>query len=301
MKPILAYVCKSRWCRMPLWIAIAVGLACGSPFIRQSLFGPRFGDVPWCVWEQELRIDAGDDYGPPEWWKKLLAWAEWHEPRRGLDWSRPDLAPLLCHLAEDRDARVRQIALLRLVTIPQLQHYQAHLRQPLRHHHDAESIAVLRRHLHDDDPQCRLYAACGLWMALKDREAQSTLTAVVKDHEVSLPREGIAALGEVTDIPELFDWFARWSDDPDWVIAIHSVRAMQHYGKRGVPVLKKGLLIRSVYATEAACQLGKDAAELMPVLLTLQNDPDPRIRLNVQRTLTKIDPRQFPDPANAKE
>jgi hypothetical protein len=289
MRHLLAAFWQRRWCRSLLLIAIAFGLACLSPFIRQTLFGPRFGDVPWCVWEQQLRVHAGDDRSPPA----------------GLDWSRRDLVPLYWHLAEDDDPRVRRIALLRLMTVPHLDPLWPSAPQKLLASKDPTTISILQRHLYDDSAQCRLVAACGLWAAFKDREAKTMLLSVANDRDVALPRDVIGMLSEIPDIPELFDRLAQSSADPDWATRHHAVRSMRHFGKRGLPIIQKTLEGKELSARREAAKvlslLGKDAAELMPLLLSLLDDRDERIRQHAHMALTAIEPLKFPAPAKARD
>jgi hypothetical protein len=50
-----------------------------------------------------------------------------------------------------------------------------------------------------------------------------------------------------------------------------------------------------VWAIQTAAQLGKDAAELIPDLLALQNDPNASVpQVNINAVLTLIDPEAFP-------
>ena len=66
MKRLLASFWQRRWCRALLWAAIAFGLACLHPFVRQSIFGPTIEGIPWCVWESRVRERANIDQ-PKSW------------------------------------------------------------------------------------------------------------------------------------------------------------------------------------------------------------------------------------------
>jgi hypothetical protein len=287
MKPIVTYVCKSRWCRMPLWIAIVIGLFLLLPFARQLVFGPKIDDVPWCVWEREARIAADPERHRSSWLRKIGSWL-------GLDgghyftpsvWKSDSVLPLHVELAQDQDAKVRLFALTHLDSAIRL--------------NNAELLPVMRRHLDDDDVECRFIAAHRVWWKTQDPAAKASLLSLVDcaDNHV---RENVAEVlaGMAKADRDLFEPLAKLAKDDRSRIRAWALGAMPLFGKRALPTIRWALDDpQSCYAAvEAAGGLGPDAVELIPMLQTLRKDGPYSMRPDIAEALSKIDPMRFPSP-----
>jgi hypothetical protein len=71
MKSLLAFLWKRHWCRFVGAGLILCALPLLHPFIRQSIFGPTIQGIPWCVWEDEVRM-AVDPDRKESWFQKKL-------------------------------------------------------------------------------------------------------------------------------------------------------------------------------------------------------------------------------------
>jgi hypothetical protein len=286
MKTLLAYIWNRRWCRIVLSITVLLGLASLHPFGRQSIFGPKVGDIPWCVWEDEIRIAAQP--GPPKrgWFQDLMIKLRPPEPDLFKLKDNETSLPVYIHLANDNDVNVRRYVLEKMGVYWWKKH-------------GAEITPVLRRCLEDDDPLCRLYAVHGVWTTTKDRELKTIVLPLV-DHNDDLVRVHVASLlsDMAVDDPELWNPLLRLTGDRYPYVRGHALVGMGHFGMRGLPFVRAGLIdsdanIRGS-AIQACISLKKEASSLIPDLIALQNDPDPWTRKRVQNALTEIDPKRFP-------
>lgn len=292
MKALLSYVWQRRWCRSLLWVALVFGLACLHPFVRQSIFGPKIDDMPWCVWEGRVRAQAqrGD---PKPWFYQmlekigLLGADDW-----GISLESQAALPVYVHLADDNDPRVRRLAL-----------------QMLGRHGNlpdatAEVLPILQRRLKDDDPRCRLHAAFGVWRATRDSELRHIALALVDHKDTEVRYVAVGLLCEMaSQVPETFEPLAKLTEDRDLNTRFLAMYAMRSFGKRAIPVFRDGMKdsdsrIRCT-AIIALATLRKDAAELIPDLLALRNDPNASVRESIAEVLPLIDPERFPPPEKA--
>ena len=288
MTTLLAYVWQRRWCFFSGTILTLVGLPLLHPFVRQALFGPTIDDIPWCVWEDAVRYRAHPERAEGSWLQRTLIKAGWIKAQRPPDaqLSTPAAIPVLLHLAEDRDPLVRRVALrhLQWQRVPDIE----------------KVLPVFRAHLQDSDPHCRLIAAAGTFQITSDPEMAKVALAFLSDPDSDIRRDVAYILEAVApqDV-DLFGPLATLADDPDYAVRCHAVFAQRHFGKRGVPILRKAMRdprpATRVWAIQTAAQLGKDAAELIPDLLALQNDPNASVpQVNINAVLTLIDPEAFP-------
>jgi HEAT repeat protein len=285
MKAMIASLWKRRWCRCILWAAIVLGVAFVHPFPRQLFFGPKFKGWPLCVWENRIRDRVDPERRQPNWFQKALTFVGVDQANQVDQFDRSaEMLRLYMHLAEDRDPRVRRIMLVWLGARP-----------------DPEIVALYRRHMQDDDLDCRLLSACGLGQANGDRKAKAMLVALPDDCEAETREHVAFALSAMAQQdPELFGPLAARTKDADRHVREFAVASMASFGKRGAAVLRQVMLgkddetrIRAIYATT---HLGKDAAELIPVLEAIRNDPRDKLRSYAQDALTEIDPERFPAP-----
>jgi hypothetical protein len=281
MKPILAYVWQRRWCRIGILVLAVCALAFSHPYLRQSVFGPAIDGIPWCVWENDFRIGANPQSQGDWLFRMMRKIGVVNQRDLGLPPCNAAGLPLYLHLAEDRDVKVRQIALEQFYRMPK--------------EHETEILPVLRHHLNDVDPECRLIAAEAIWRATKDREMKHVALPMLNHKDFPVRRWALVVLDAMAnDDPEVFEPLAKMAEDPDFQMRSGAAAAMKHFGKRGVPILERALgdshaSVRFT-ALSAAAKLGKDAEKLTPILQMLQSDPDPNIRRAVKDTLEKINP-----------
>ncbi len=290
MKSLLLAIWKRRWCRL---LGIA-GLTCAlpmlHPFIRQSIFGPQIDGVPWCVWEDEVRLAAHPGQKRSWFFEKLEQFGLIPGRERfGLGLNQASTLPISLHLADDGDPMVRAIALGSMLQCQQK--------------HEGECEPVYRRHLQDDDPRCRMLALTGAWQTSRDIELKSVAIAMVNDPDEQVRQNAAWVLAEMAPLDrELFIPLSKLADDPNMHVRVGAIRSMCHFGKRGVPILRKALRdgdknVRFT-AIQSSVILSKDGEELIPVLLAMRdNDPDPSIRRFVQHGLFIMDPQRFAKPA----
>ena len=230
MKSILAYIWNHRWCRSVLAVAILCGLVMLHPFARQSIFGPTIDGIPWCVWEAELRQSAkqspGGRGGFVAWLAKIGLVDDEPLP---LPLESSVAMPLYLHLAEDQDVQVRRFVLRSLAG----KRLKAH---------GPEIMPILWRHLDDDDPTCRLYAADGIWSVTKDATARSIVLSLM-EHEDSFVRRHAAfsAKEMITHDHAWFDPLMKLTKDSDHYVRCCGVRLMGLVGRRGLPIIRASL------------------------------------------------------------
>jgi hypothetical protein len=289
MKSLLVALWKRRWCRLLGIAGLAFALPMLHPFIRQSIFGPQIDGVPWCVWEEEVRLAAHPDQKRSWFFEKLEHFGLLRgRARFGLGLNQASTLPVSLHLADDGDPIVRAIALESMLQCQQK--------------HEAECAPIFRRHLQDDDPRCRRVALTGAWQTSQDIELKSVAVAMLNDRDEQVRRNAAWVLVEMAPLDsDLFIPLAKLVDDPDIHVRYSVAHSMRHFGKRGVPILRKSLQdgeknVRST-AIQSVVKLGKDGEELIPILEAMRNDPEPSIRRAVSHGLYIMAPKRFAKPA----
>jgi hypothetical protein len=289
MKTLLACIWNRRWCRLLLAGMVLCGLPLLHPLVRQSLFGPKIDGIPWCVWESEVRIAADPQRQENLYYEVMKKLGLVNERHVGLPPRTAESLPLYLQLAKDRDARVRRLALQQM--------------EWMSNEHDSDILPTLRQSLQDDDPECRLLAAAGVWRTTKDVGMKAIALPLLEHADPKVRIAAVHVLSEMAgNAPELLEPLAKSMDDSDWRVRELVVSSLAHFGKRGLPILQRGLRdpairVRS-FAVLTSGGLGKDAEELIPILLMLQNDPDPFFHRYVPKALHQIDPKRFAKPAN---
>ena len=288
-----------RWLLVPLGIGVLlVALAMLHPYPRQLLFGPKIHGVPWCVWESQIRraaAPAGSSY-------RFLGALEdiGLLQRTRLNSISPELLPIFLHLASDDNLHVRRFCLESLERRQLKAEFWRWSEED-----EALILPVMRQRLEDDDPACRLEAAQYLWLATGDREMIQVPLAYL-DHPDPYVRRGaciVLCYLAPADPDKAFDPVVSmaWDSKSRMDVRTTAVQSLRHFGKRGLPMIRKALNdsapdIRWA-AMFAAREMGQDAKELVPTLLPMQNDTDPNVRWLVALTLSKLDPDRFPAPA----
>lgn len=278
MKTLLAFLWQRRWCRAFLWATIGFGLACLHPFVRQSIFGPTIEDVPWCVWESRVR-DRANSGQPKSWLQQMRDKLGLAQTDDNWNFDSEEALPLYLCLAEDADPCVRVFAL-------------SHLKGA------DESVinSLMRRHLTDLEPRCRLKAAAVLWRTSKDPELRQIIIPLLNHADYDVRLGAIAAFGEMSrDMAENFELLAKLSEHPDVGTRVSVIRAMEAFGKRGIPILRMGLQDKNTrrFTPAVVAQMRQGAAELIPDLLAVRDDPDVDVRRAVEAALPMIDPDRF--------
>jgi hypothetical protein len=291
MKTLLANIWKRRWCRLLLVVVILCALPLLHPFVRQSIFGPTIDGIPWCVWENEFRICA-DPQRQESWLYSMLRKFRLIQERRiGLPPHHAASLPLYLHLAKDRDVLVRRLALDQLALV------QMH-GEP-----NADVVAIFRQRLQDDDPRCRLIAAGGVWRQTKDAEMKSVVLPLLDHPDRHIRMSAIYVLTTMAvDAPDLFDPLSKLTEVQ---VRADAISSLAYFGKRGLPILQRALRdpdrnIRRC-AVFSAARLGKDAENLIPLMLTLQKEADPSFRQDLANALHQIDPTRFAKPAQGDD
>jgi|ERR1051325_4391901 HEAT repeat protein len=269
--------------------ALLFGLAMLHPYPRQSLFGPQIEGIPWCVWEEEIRVHAHprDERG---WWFRLREKLGLQPGRAaGPDVNARVALPVYLHLADDSDVEVRRFALEQLGRWTK--------------ENETEILPIFRGQLQDADPHCRLAAAHGLWHATKDRDVTAIVLSLKDVADVDLRCRAILLLGLMAaGDPNLFDPLALMCADAEARVRHSAVYSMRHFGKRGVPILRKAFHDSSMAvrmgAINAALNLREEGTGLYPDLQRLKDDPDPVVSSMAGDTLYRMDPKQFPKPAS---
>lgn len=286
MKKFIASLWQRRWCRVLGVGAVFCLLPLVHPFIRQSIFGPTIDGVPWCVWEDEIRAAAEPQRGRRSWFGQLLADLGMGRQRIGLDRNFEAL-PVYLHLTNDSDVIVRRYAISQL--------------RDWRNIHE-DTVPTLRGRLDDDDPLCRLWAAQVVWFATKERETIEVVRPLQNHEDLEVRRTAVSLLCYMSrNEPSLFDNVAKFANDPDAIVRMDAVNALQAFGKRALPLLRHALRdpdkIVRLTAIRVTSDLRADGAELYPELLALQTDAEPNIRRNASHALYTMDPKQFAKPA----
>ena len=282
--PALRRFPSRRWLLASLGIVVLLfGLAMLDPYPRQSLFGPKVDGIPWCVWEQKFRAEVDPEGGKESWILTLLGKVGLGQREGAVDLESPAALPIYLRLADDTNVEVRRLALERL---------------NIRPTKPDEILPVLRRHLEDSDPLCRLRAAHAVWQLTKDPETVDAVLSL-KDHDTTSTRLAAIRILIIMANKEskLFDVLSELTRDPEPYVRGMTVESMHHFGKRGVPVVRNSLrdpivLVRQA-AMEAAWGLGTDGLELIPMLQILLNDPEPAIRSDAAYALHRLDPERF--------
>lgn len=300
MKSFLAYLCQRRWCRLLMACVILFGIACLHPFFRQSIFGPKIEGIPWCVWEDRIRgyrvperrskfsellerlgfVNRGDSLSLYE----ILYYRALGNSVEEISCTSAPV-PVYLHLADDHDQNVRQYALWELTR-------HASTLGP-------EALPTLRRRLEDHDPICRAYAARCVRRAVQDPEILNAVLPLLHHKDYEVRSVAISTLCQMAPhVPETFEPLATLAEKDDF--ATQSVLlTMPHFGRRAVPILRKRLIApRDPHnylgdlgvALGAVRRLGKDAAELTPDLLALQDHPNPTVRELAAEALASVEP-----------
>ena len=289
MKLLGASLWQRRWCRFVGVGVILCAMSLLHPFVRQSIFGPTIEGIPWCVWEDQFRRQA---HGNPK-----KAWIYQMLEKVGISTGDgvalnphgQTATALHMHLADDSDVKVRRAALGALV-------FRGERLQ-------AEIAPILREHLKDNDPECRLLAAHGIWLMHNDLEIKAIVLPLIahRDHRVRQSAAQVMWM-MAPKVPELFEPLSQLAEDSDPGVRCAALGAMAFFGKRGVPILRAGLKDGNRHvrtnAVMAASRMGKDAEDLFVDLRAMQSDSDANNRHLAAHALHRLDPKQFPKPAD---
>jgi hypothetical protein len=293
--PALHRFLTRRWLLALFGIAaVLFGVAMLHPYPRQSLFGPKIDGVPWCVWESEIRRAATPGRSHP-WLLRLVE-------KMGL-LKRPNvrdnrtLLPVYLHLANDDDIDVRRFSLWSLNRIDEGWRWSEE--------EEAEILPIVRQHLQDDDPACRMACAQYIWNASRAPEMIKIPLAYIDHPDPFIQRCARITLCYLAegDLDASFDPVVKLASDTKMKLDVRTtaVQTLRHFGKRGVPKLREAMSDPDSdvrwSALLAISWLPKGAEAFIPDLLAMQRDPEPVFRRRAAAMLTKIDANRFPAPA----
>jgi HEAT repeat protein len=273
------------------------GLAMLHPYPRQLLFGPRIQGLPWCVWESQIRRTAAPAGSNSHFLSMLESIGLLQRPQITMS---PELLPVFLHLASDDDLHVRRFCLGSLERRQLKAEFWRWSEED-----EALILPVMRQRLADDDPVCRVDAALYLWLATGDREMIQVPLAYLDHPDPFVHRVAGIALCYLApaDPNKAYDPVVKlmWDSKSRLDVRLGAVQSMRHFGRRGLPMIRKALNdpapdIRQA-AMFAAREMGQDAKELVPNLLSLQDDVEPHIRRLAATTLNRLEPDRFPAPA----
>ncbi len=300
--PSLRNLLSRRWLLAFLGVLVLLfGLAMLHPYPRQSLFGPKIDGVPWCIWEDEIRRHAVPDR-PTPWLEKSLEKNGLLSGPRQVD--RVHLLPVILHLANDSDARVRRYCLSTQSLMPQYWIGSGEL--------EAQALSVLNSRLQheDEDPQCQLQCAYYLWQATQDREMIKVPLKFLDNPDPNIRYGARLTLCHLAtaDVDASFPLIAdiATSDDSEKRrLRGLAVQVLGHFGRRSIPLIRKAMnesdWWTTISAIDAARQLADQAEELIPDLLAKRDDPDEQVRGLVAIALNRIDGNRFPEPPTRKK
>ena len=97
-------------------LALAALLFLLHPYSRQSVFGPKIRDLPFCYWQDAFRHHADPAAYQDTLASKALRWFGFHQERKGsfLSFRNADMLPVLLSLVDDPAPRVRELVALYL-------------------------------------------------------------------------------------------------------------------------------------------------------------------------------------------
>ncbi len=211
----------------------------------------------------------------------------------GINLEARAVQPIYLQLADDSNAKVRQFSLRRL---------EARTKEE-----EEVIVSIFRRHVYDIDPKCRMIAAMGIWGFTKDRAMIAIALPLINHTDLQLQHDAVWLLEEMADgDPTLLDHFAPLCEAPEIIVRCVAVRSMRHFGKRGVPLLRKAMqdsakvgnfhAVKSM-AIFAASELRQDGVELIPDLLALQKSSDLVDSRSAGHALYIMDSKRFAKPA----
>lgn len=273
-----SFLSSRKWFLLLLCVAILFGLAMLHPYPRQSLFGPKLRGEPWCVWEDRVRhyVHGKRAKSPMT---KALAWVgiKPKEVRLTELLDDAEMLPLVIHLLDDPDPKVRNNCLKAFVFFKVLR--------------DEQALPSLYRVYRDRDTDERLYAADAIWRIKKDKTVAHFVVGCLDDRDDEIRRSAAMTLSGSNmceHTPELFPFVAKHSRDGDTEVRQNVMAMMRQFGKKGVPILMEGLVDRDYevrsWAAGMLDQLGVHTKEAVPVLIE---------SLDIARSVGAIDDRIF--------
>jgi len=262
--------------------ALLFGLAMLHPYPRQSLFGPKLGGVPMCVWEDRVAQSAHNKKTDDEISTKLWVWL-------GGSTKLPDLTEegvdrLCIELLTHRDPAVRLLVLEGFLSRESL--------------HEPFVLPDLRRCLHDACPKNRLMAALAIWSVHQDPEGLRAIESVLRDPDAKTREFAMSRLRMFTKCsPEELPIIEVCARDPADEVRYQAIWALRKFGKKALPSMTNGLDDKSLDVREAAVhgvwQLGPEAKEAIPALQRRLHDESFKIRGDAAQALRDIDPERF--------
>ncbi len=201
--------------------------------------------------------------------------------------SADECLPVLVHLLDDPEARVRTAAAVSLSRF------------------NRDAVAALPRlleSLKDPDGCCRMAAAWAVWSVgeKKHREVVAVLRQGLSDGDLVTRIQAARVIGDLgKDAIEAFPELAELAVH-DGIPAVRqtAVISLRAFGPSAVPVLAKMLRdpvaeVRMM-AADALGGIGPNASDAIPALQAVLGDNNAQMREHVREALRRIDPEQFP-------
>jgi HEAT repeat protein len=210
------------------------------------------------------------------------------------DAAAEDCVPVLAELAEDGDAHVRGLVAERLGAI------------------DAPEfgrVAVLIRLFQDDDKGVSALAkhALSTFAGKSPNEVAVALQPVLRDGPRPVRLLAFRVLGPLGPAAgEAIRALRDLLGDQDPQVRFGAIGTLAYLkAKEAVPQIadellhldgltEADMLTRAHHVLDALAYIGEDASAAIPTLLQLRDHPSADMRAMVNETLTRIDPRQFP-------
>lgn len=298
----------------PRWLLAFLGgavLLCGlamlHPYLRQSLFGPTIRGKPWCVWEGEVRRNFKQADHEQSFLAKTIRWLGVKHAEMEVNdlFNHAEMAPLLLHLAEDRDPVIRRGAVSAFYWHKELQVEAA--------------LPTLRARLDDADLRCRIEATMAVASIDPDARVLPVLLRILddprgedrekamrsEDHDEYMRYLAVRAVSYLACVDDAaFDVMLRHAKDRDSSIREAIMDELCRHGKKGVPTLLLGLADENPNIRLAAAQtlgtLGADAKPAVPALERLFTDNDLSVRTAAVTAVAVIAPERL-ESEKAKE
>jgi hypothetical protein len=253
------------------------------PYPRQSLFGPKIEGVPWCVWEDEIRLGAHWQEHEKHWMTKARRWVGFRGPQAPFvsKFRGPEMLSLLLQLSEDPDPDVREYA-----TVCLLNDYTIR---------DRAALPFMRRALESADLYERRAAAVAIWRIEQDPSVILMLRAQIDgplERDRNHAADSLASMYRDVPDPKLLGVIHSYAKHSDPGVR-SSVLFAVGVSPEGIPMLVEGLNdvdanVRACAATQLQFLRGS-AVKALPALERSLMDEDSNVRGTAKRAIMYID------------
>jgi HEAT repeat protein len=203
-----------------------------------------------------------------------------------------EMSPLVLQLLEDRDLHVRHYAVTATTKFKKL--------------HTESVLPILQRQLYECEPGYQLRLLEAICAIRKDKEVISLLLRTLTELDVPpVPSSSPSSISDYVGVLILLQDVYQESPEffPDSITVGRNLRSaiscfamdeMAKFGKKGIPILVRGLNDRNPWVRESAAdalsKMGSDAYPAVPWLEHRISDNHPDVQKKVVRALQAIDP-----------